>query len=500
MKHTARKVWPCALWLLVFQSSLSLASGDVLQGFDAEVEATMRAMQVPNAAVGAVRDGKVVFAKGYGVRELGKDALVDADTIFPIASITKSFTTAVMASQVDEGKLAWDQPIREYLPWFQMFDPVATELITARDLASHRSGLPRHDFIRQSTYLQRAELVRRIRYLPPNQSFREGYQYNNLMYVTAGYLSGVLAESSWEQLVHDRIFVPLGMNRSNTATKDSVRQGNYVAAHGWPDWPEGQLRVVPFYDYQQFGIGPNGAVNSTVHDLLKYAQMYLDGGKAADGKQVLSAQQLEELFRPVVPVRQPETQIINADTTYALGWFRSSYRGELMLSHSGVIDSFRSQLILLPKRKLAVVVLNGGLAERIAVRLTDRLLGVAEPGYLDSLPKPPELPPPTKAPKPSPRVKPVVSNPPSLPLSAYAGNWFHPAFGTIRVDVADQGLNLHFDALDLALVHDSHDTFRVTTQRREQLWAQFITDRSGKVTELRLPLEPEVAPFSFTRR
>lgn len=165
---------------------------------DADVRRVMRALYVPGAAIGIIANGKIVLAKGYGVREVGKNAPVDADTLFDIGSLTKSFTTTAMAIAVDDGKLDWDKPVREYLPWFQMYDPIATNLITPRDLASHRSGLPAHDFIRFSTYLPREELIRRIRYLEPNHTFRERWQYSNLMYVVAGYLAGYVEGTTWE--------------------------------------------------------------------------------------------------------------------------------------------------------------------------------------------------------------------------------------------------------------------------------------------------------------
>src|SRR5262249_34108864 len=145
--------------------------------FDAFVARGLTDSNVPGAAVGVIQDGKIILAKGYGVRDRRANQPVTPKTLFALGSVTKSFTAAVVASAIDEGKLAWDRPVREYLPWFRMYDPVATELITVRDMLTHRSGLPRHDFIRFSTHLSREELVRRIRYLEPSRTFRDIYQY-----------------------------------------------------------------------------------------------------------------------------------------------------------------------------------------------------------------------------------------------------------------------------------------------------------------------------------
>src|SRR5260370_39188649 len=159
-----------------------------------------------------------------------------------------------------------------------MYDPVATELMTPRDLLPHRSGLPRHDFIRFSTPLTRAELVRRLRYLEPNRTFRDVYQYNNLMYMTAGFLAGEMAGKAWEDLVIERIFTPLGMSNSTVSVVETQKQSDFARPHLLE---HSAVNATEFYDYQRFGVGPNGAVNSTVNDFLKYLQFHLDEGKAA---------------------------------------------------------------------------------------------------------------------------------------------------------------------------------------------------------------------------
>ena len=466
----------------------SASDAAALQGFDAEVEATMHALNVPGVAIGVIRDGQVVLARGYGLRDIGKPEAVDAATVFAIGSMSKSFTTAVMATQVDEGKLDWNRPVRDYLPNFRLYDPIATELATPRGLVSDRTGLPRHDFIRMSTYVDRAEVVRRLRYMPPSKTFREGYQYNNLMYVTAGYLSGVIAGSTWEDLVRERIFQPLGMTRSNTSVKDSARIDNHAMPHVLKD---GKPVVTAFYDYQRFGIGPNGAVNSTVDDVLKYLRMHIDHGRAADGRQVISAAQVDELFKPVT--------VSGPDTSYALAWERGQRHGATYVAHGGAITGFTSQMIVFPDRKTGIVVLNNlgsRLPSLVAWRLADRLLGQAGGDYLA-----------TPAPSAAARAGAssrgdtklptrITGTRPTLPLAAYTGDWTHPAFGKVRVDVKNDGLVVHFDAMDLSLRHYHYDTFEVTG------WGGLVSfrlDDAGKPGQMLLPLEPEVEDFVFVR-
>lgn len=474
-------------------------AGDALRGFDAEVAAALDAFKIPGAAIGVVEDGRILLAKGYGVREAGGAAKVDADTIFPIASMSKSFTTAVMASQVDEGKLDWDRPAREYLPWFRMYDPVATELVTPRDMAAHRSGLARHDFIRTSTYLDRAELVKRIRHLPPGHTFREGFQYNNLMYVVAGYLSGVIAQSSWERLVHERIFLPLGMERSSTSIQALVTQANRAGAHTVD--ADGHWRVMDYYDYQKFGIGPNGAVNSSVSDMLKYLQMYLDDGKSRSGRQVLSARQVEELLRPIVinEIGTPEM------ASYALGWFVGQRNQVPIMSHGGSIDGFTSHMAILPARDIGIVVLgNRGstFPSMMALRLVDRLMGVADSGFAAALARRTAPRPPDEGETESKPVR-AAAAPPSHALSDYSGTWSHPAYGDIRIEPIDGRLTVRFDARVFVLTHHHYDTFRMdfsSEYGEDHRLITFRLDENGDVVEALLPLEPSIAPIVFAKR
>src|SRR5947209_2977152 len=178
---------------------------------DALVARLMRDWGVSAAALAIAHGGEIVLCKGYGKRSLEDDLPATERTLFPIASTTKAFTAMAVAMLVDQGVLDWDTPVREYIPWFRLCDDFATERMTPRDLLSHRSGLPRHDFVRLGTEATREELVRRLRHLAPAQDFRTVYQYQNLMYMTAGYLVEQVSGMSWEQFVQTRIFDRLGM-------------------------------------------------------------------------------------------------------------------------------------------------------------------------------------------------------------------------------------------------------------------------------------------------
>jgi CubicO group peptidase (beta-lactamase class C family) len=451
---------------------------------DALVAEVMKELQVPGAAVGLIQDGTVVLAKGYGVRDLSGTASVTPKTLFAVGSITKSFTAASCATVVDEGKLAWDTPVREYWSWFRLHDPTATELITLRDLLTHRSGLPRHDFIRMSTPIHRDELLRRLRYLEPSHTFRETFQYNNLMYVAAGFLCADQATMSWEDLVRKRIFEPLAMTGSTVAVKDSQRASDFARPH---ELFEGKSQPTDFYDYQRFGIGPNGAVNSSVEDMLKYLQFYLDRGKA-DGRQVVTERQFNELLRPVT---------VAGDGNYALGWFIDHYRGHRRIAHGGGITGFTANAVLFPESKIGIIVLNNlasPLPQIVTNSIADRVLGLEPQDHLKRFVAERERL--RREEKPASEEK--AGPKPSFELAAYAGKYSHPAFGAIEVRQEGEELSLVFPAWTSRLKHRNFDTFVIT--RLGDAFAQFQLNSEGKVARLLLPLERAVKPFVFERQ
>ena len=213
----------------------SAAATSALAGFDEFVQSAMKSWGVPGLAIAIVKDGKVVLAKGYGLRNIQANSPVTADTIFAIGSSTKAFTTMAMGILVEEGKLAWDEPVTKYLPKFALKDEVAGKRMTPRDLVTHRSGLPRHDLMWYNAKLSRPELVARLPYLEPNEDFREKFQYQNLMFLTAGHLSAEVAGTSWEDVIRTRILDPIGMKNSNFAVSESQKGSDFATPYTLKD-------------------------------------------------------------------------------------------------------------------------------------------------------------------------------------------------------------------------------------------------------------------------
>jgi CubicO group peptidase (beta-lactamase class C family) len=328
-----------------------------LAEIDAYAEKTRAEWNVPGLAVAIFKDDKVIFANGYGVRDINKPDKVDADTLFAIASNSKAFTAAAIAILIDEKKIGgWDDKVSKYLPEFQMSDPWVTRELTIRDLLSHRSGLDTFsgDLLWYDTTYTPDEILRRVRYLKPTSSFRSQYGYQNLMFIAAGRIVEKVSGKTWGEFVGERILTPLGMLRTTTSVRDI--KDNFASPH---NESTGKLRALPLGNIDN-SIGLAG-LNASVNDLAKWLRLNLSKGKAGD-RQLISAQrigemQMQNMFIPVnpFPAKEAPGQIVNG---YGLGWFIADYRGRKLLNHSGGLDGMISQSCFLPQEQLGVVVLT----------------------------------------------------------------------------------------------------------------------------------------------
>jgi CubicO group peptidase (beta-lactamase class C family) len=478
-----------------------------LQGLDALADRAMKEWKVPGLGIAVVQDGKVVYAKGYGYRDLENKLPVTTDTQFPIGSITKSFTALAFAILKDEGKADWDRPIREYLPEFQMDDPVASEQATARDLFSHRTGLPRHDLVWYSSDFGREDLLNRIRYLKPNKGFRSTYQYNNLTVMTMGYLDGKLSGLGWEGCVRQKIFAPLGMTRSNFSVADIEKNGDHASPY---ELKKEQVAKVPFHNID--AIGPAGSINSSVEEMSHYLQLQLGDG-SYQGKRVVSEANLREMHGPQTAIPDPPPQVSLPGLghfSYGLAWVVTSYRGRNLVWHNGGIDGFYALLSMLPDEHMGVVILtnmpNGHSPEVLAYNVYDTLLGLdALPWFdrykeLDAKAKKEEEE--GKKSQPNDRKSGTQM---SHALADYEGEYENSGYGTIRVAKKEGTLELSVNRLGpFTLEHYHYDVFRVP-QEPDSVAAgekfQFQMNKKGDLNSISAALEPSLGEdIVFTRK
>ena len=478
---------------------------------DAFVARVMREFQVPGLALAVVKDGRVLVAKGYGVRRLGAAGPVDARTLFGIASNTKAFTATALAMLVEEGKIAWDAPVIRYLPDFAMHDPWVTRELTVRDLLVHRSGLGlgAGDLLwwPPSTYT-RAEIARRIRHIPPATSFRSAYAYDNVLYIVAGELIERVTGQRYEDFVEARILRRVGMTGSNVHHSKAVAgAGNVSATHATV---EGRVReIAPFLSDNT---NAAGGINAGAEDMARWMVVQLDSGRLADGTRLFSQRSARELWTIVVPraagSAPPELPVLRRQFSgYALGFGVADHRGEKLLQHSGGLPGYISLVTMIPDRKLGIAVLTNH--ESLAMypitwRLVDHLLGAPAFDYLAAyLALDRRTAAENAASVRAAAAKRDTASRPSLPLGSYAGTYRDDWYGDIAIAHEDGRLVIRFTktpSLVGDLVHWQHDTFLVRWRDRElraDAYITFALNVEGSIREARMePASPEV-DFSF---
>jgi dipeptidyl aminopeptidase/acylaminoacyl peptidase/CubicO group peptidase (beta-lactamase class C family) len=498
-----RRVFTIALWLAA-SAGASAQAEPSLEGIDPLIEAAMKEWNVPGLAVAVVKDDRVVLLKGYGLRDVERKLPVTPQTLFAIGSITKSFTVTGLGILVDEGKLDWDRPVRDVLADFQLKDPIATDHATARDLVSHRTGLPRHDYVWYADPgVSRAELLRRLRHLEPAKEFRAVYQYQNLMFMTAGIMIERISGTSWEEFTRRRIVEPLEMERTNFSVEASQKADDVALPYArGADGP----RRIPFHNID--AIGPAGSINSNVEAMSRYVRFHINRGTLSQ-KRILSNETATQMQTPQVVMPDAGQGEEFGPMSYGLGLMIGSYRGEPTVEHSGSIDGFVAQLSLLPRRKIGIVVLTNlarpnPLPPLVARSVFDRLLGL-EP--VDWAERAREQDRKSAAAREEARRKRAADRregtTPSHAMADYVGRYEHPAYGVVTIEADGTGLKLSTGGgLSAPLRHYHYDVFETAedpTGRLERRKASFSYDAKGRIDRVAIGFEPAVADIVFTR-
>ncbi|HLI91726.1 MAG TPA: serine hydrolase [Ktedonobacteraceae bacterium] len=485
-----------------------LSAQEALRGYDEFVHTALQQWQAPGLALAVVKDGEVILAQGYGLRDVARNLAVTPQTLFAIGSSSKAFTAMCLAMLVDEGKLDWDTPVRHYMPAFKLYDTFASERMTPRDLLIHNSGLPRHELVWYNSTLSRKEMFERLQYLMPNKDFRSTWQYQNLMYMTAGYLVEAVSGQTWEEFVQQRIFTPLGMTSSNFSVQESQRSADFALPYREV---RGEVQRMEFYDRSQ-AVGPAGSINSNVNDMCKWLRCLLNRGKyGEDDKRLVSEEQFARLITPqiVTPdlptlfTRYPEI----STWTYAFGWFVTSYRGRTLVEHGGNIDGFSAQVTFLPDDRIGIVALTNldgcSAPTAITYNLCDRLSGLDQLPWIERF-KENEAKLKEQMEKAlQEQVGERVANAPfSHPLDAYCGAFVHPGYGTFNIVHNGETLEGHYNDLVYGFEHLHYDVFQVSQERFDlRIPASFTTNLKGEIENFSIALcmEEGAAPIVFTR-
>ena len=434
--------------------------------FDRYVAQAARDWHVPGLAIAVVSHDSLVFAKGFGVAELGKPTLATEHTRFAIGSTTKAMTSAALAMLVDDGKLRWDDKVIDYLPDLRLYDAYATRELTVRDLLTHRTGLPGTDLLwaLDENQYSMPEMIRRLRYVKPSSSFRSTWAYQNVVYAIGGLLVERISGMSWDAFIRTRIFTPLGMNESEPLVSGIRGKADVATPHAELS---DTVRSVSMRSTD--AIAPAGSVWSSVSDMSKWMRFMLDSGRVGT-QHLITPATFRELVAPQMRAPMSEYPALELAQphffSYALGWFVQDYHGQTVWMHTGSIDGMSAIIGLMPEQHIGVYVLaNLDHAElRHALMYQAFDLYGANPssdwsGNLRALFDK------RRAARGTPPVH-VATTHPSLPLSQYVGTYMDSAYGAITVTTIDGALHARFEKADLgALEHWDYEIFRNRPRR-----------------------------------
>ncbi|MHB1426887.1 MAG: serine hydrolase [Gemmataceae bacterium] len=501
-------------WLLWLAALLSLSPSARADCFDAGavnalVERTFNYWHVPGVAVAIVRDDEVIYLRGHGVRSVEDRGMVTPDTLFPIASCTKGFTTTAMALLVDEGKMGWDDPPRKYVPYFHLSDPLVDDQVTLRDLVTHRTGLRDHFLLWKYASGTQEDRIRRFGRLPLDEPFRTTFQYQSTMFTVAGLAVARASGLSWADFVQKRLLDPLDMKATYFTTTAIAKIANKASPHrlSSPALPQnegggGGPRLIEPYPIEV--PEPAGSIQSTAHDLAKWLRFHLHGrshaarGNEVERKPLVSARNLETTHTPqiVIPmdavdrIQFPETN----QMSYGMGWVIRDHFGHRLLQHAGAIDGFRCHFTLVPKARLGIVLLCNLHQTRMNIALSNSLLDmllelphrkqrdwnliVAKAEREDEMGA-------TRKEREK-QARRHLGTRPSRELAGYAGVYEHPAYGTVRVRLENGRLVWLWERFSKPLEHYHYDTFTLPIEEMGNPRVVFTLDAKGSVARMKV--------------
>jgi CubicO group peptidase (beta-lactamase class C family) len=463
---------------------------------------------VPGMAVAIVLDGELVFSKGYGTRNIDTGEGVDGNTLFAVASNSKAFTTAAMAMLVDEGKLDWDDRVRDYLPWFGLYDPYVSDHFTIRDLLTHRSGLKTFsgDLIWYGTRWSREEVVRKAKYLEPSFGFRSGYGYSNIMYLTAGLIIEEVSGMSWDDFITTRILEPIQMERTLSTIRALPEMDNVSAPHN--DHHNGII-TINWLNWDN--IAPAGGLISSANDMAKWLIFQLNKGVTGSGDTLLPEHSFDEMWTAVTPQAvsswSAETWPSTHFKAYGLGWAMFDYHGRKVLGHGGGYDGFISNTTFVPEEGLGMVFLtnkNSSLYYPLKFKTLDVLLDAGEEKdwsaeFLQRMSAREER---DRLNREKAEEKRILDTKPTLPAEAYPGTYHCRMYGDAKVYMEGEKMMLDLEPAEIFLGRLSHwqyNTWKLVFEKVPSLppgLVNFIINEKGEVTEMQVDLpNPD---FDFT--
>ncbi len=499
------------LLFLLVSTSLFAQTNLNEKNLDEKLREIQEATQTVGFSVAIVKENEIIYAKGFGYRDLEQKIEVDENTLFPIGSTSKAFTTALLGIMEDEKGLKFTDSPLKYLPGLEFYNDELNNKITILDMVSHRTGLPRHDF---SWYLFPTEnkdsLLARIKYQEPFTGIRQQWYYNNFMFLAQGLITEKLTGKSWEDNIRERFFVPLNMSTSNLTIEELKKQSNISKGYSLEHFETN--KVTPYYNIA--AISPAGSINSSSKEMANWLKVWLNDGKLNE-VQVLPKQYVEKAINPLMLVgdgiadKQFPDQHLNS---YGYAWFTSSYKGHYRLEHGGNIDGFSANVSFFPTDKIGIVVLanQDGSALPALVRnaISDEILNLKATDwvsyYSERINQIKEQ---QREKKKEEEESEVANTTPAHSLVEYTGKYTNLGYGTFKIEVKNDSLWVSFPREKAYLEHTHYDIFKpylvkdntITPDQYPGFNFNFQSNDLGDIESVKLKLEPTLEPLLFKK-
>ena len=497
----------------LFAQKKTVKQTDPFADLDTAFQRVLKDRYAAGFAVAVVSKDKIIYSKGFGYSNMENKTPVTPNTLFAIGSCSKAFTASLLGLLNKEGKLEFDNPVRDYLPELHFFNKDLDNMVTVRDLMCHRTGLPRHDF---SWYLfntsSRDSLLQRIKYQEPTVPLRQTWQYNNFMFLVQAMIAEKMSGKSWEENIREKLFAPLEMKSSNLSIQELKKSKE--AAIGYVVYKDSIIKKIDYYDIN--AMSPAGSINSSVTEMANWVSTWINGGKFK-GKEILQASYVTQAMsaQMVSSAALPDKEIPDAYfSNYGFGWSLVSYRGHYRVEHGGNIDGFSASTSFFPSDSIGIIVLvnqNGsGVPGIVRNMIADRIFGLNK---IDWNKRANEALAKAKATAKESEKK-ITSTKktgttPSHPLKDYEGLFNNPGYGNIEIISKKDSLffstttgqgwlrHYHYDVFELFNV-DKKDG--IDTTQKSQLNIQFQMSQSGEIDKISMPIQPGLKDIEFERK
>jgi CubicO group peptidase (beta-lactamase class C family) len=497
--------------VLHIASNAQITNDKRIVALEPQLNKLLKDWKAAGFAVAVVDKNKVIYAKGFGFRDIDKKLPVTPNTLFPIGSCTKSFTSALLGVLEKDKKVEFDKPFYSYLPAVNFYKPEMTQNITLRDMMSHRTGLPRHDF---SWYLfpstSRDSLLQRVKYMEPSAGIKDRWQYNNFMFLLQGMVAEKITGKSWEENIKTNFFTPLNMNRSNFIISDMTKDND--AATGYYLKGDSVIKKLPYYEIG--AMGPAGSINSSVVEMGNWVRTWINGGKFND-KEILHSSYIRDAIssQMIISPSLPDKDIPDVFFgNYGFGWFLSSYKGHYMVQHGGNIDGFSANTAFFPTDSIGIIVLsnqNGSVIPTVVRNMiADKVLSLNYTDWSGIRKKAAD-----KAKEAEAEIKKTSpqkhGTKPTHALKDYTGLYTHPGYGTIEVFMNGDSLMASVPNKTLWLKHYHYNIFSpyekdpeegIDTTATSQTKFHFLMNLLGEINTISTDLEPSLKSLEFVKK